>query len=42
MSLAPPSPVTAATPDVALPTSLVYTVDVKKLFRRCGEFVVMV
>ncbi len=42
MSLAPPSPVTAAIPHVALPTSLVYKVDVKKLYRRCGEIVVMV
>ena len=42
MSLAPPSPVTAATPHVALPTILVYKVDVKKLYRRRGEIVVIV
>ena len=42
MPLAPPSPVTAATPHVALPTSLVYKVDLKNLYRRCVEFVVIV
>ncbi len=42
MSLAPPSPVTAATPHVALPTNTLYKVDVKKLYRRRGEIVVMV
>jgi hypothetical protein len=40
MSLAPPSPVTVATPDVALPTSTFYPDSVKNLFRRYGEFVV--
>ncbi len=42
MSLAPPSPVTVATPHVALPTNIVYKLGVKKMYRRCGEFVVMV
>ncbi|CAM3911003.1 hypothetical protein ALPO108162_12505 [Alicyclobacillus pomorum] len=40
--LAPPSPVTVATPCVALPTSIVYKADVKNLHRRYGEIVVIV
>lgn len=40
--LAPDSPVTVATPRVALPANPVYKQDVEKLQRRYGEIVVMV